>query len=466
MPTSSAHVVALLGVSLLAACVQPSPPAAEREQQATRDTPPTEPSPAAPSQPPAMTRARAYVAVDGVGLHVIDDQGWRRLLEARSSIRDMLVVDGQLLVLSGFGVQRVDADGNAETIAPPHDPFGRLGDPLALASADGRELWVAGALGVARHSGNWQLTPVEASNPTHVDLAVDRGNHPWLLFDSLFRHRDDRWLPVTLDSKPVAVLADPRGEGLLVHAGCDTGARRCVLLRMTADQPATRIELPIGDCPEHDRMAVSRDGTRAVIAGRCGLIRLNLDGDADPQPLGLDDGWPGQPLRGLALDDGGRIWASTHNGVTIVATDNAVNEYPIAKLDDVAGVVGSIVIEAEGPPPPPLTRVRVGGLAGTLVVGQRPNQRPLANVQVELCDRLAPGADLQVDPTRSPCAGVDSIHTTTTDGEGRFKVDDLTIGHHHIGVEIDGRWARARPKALTMRAGMTGDVGKIVVDLD
>jgi hypothetical protein len=437
------------------------------------------------------------VSVDGVGLHILDDHGWRLALATRSSIRDMLLLDGQLLVLSAFGVQRVDAEGHAETIAElDRQTYGQLGEPLALASANDRELWVAGALGVARHSGSWQLTPMDASNPEVIDLALDRASRPWLLFGSLFRHQEDRWHAFELDAtiQPLALLADPRSEALFVLTGCQPERASCQLLRVTADAPPTTLGLaglgladaehahattlglstggvpaglstgglPANECSDYDCMAVSPDGERAVIAGRCGLLRIELDGDPTPQHIGITDGWPGQPLRSLALDASGRVWAGTDNGLTLVSTDGTIESYPLAQLGDIVGPVGPIVIEGNGPPPPKLGRVRIGGLAGTLVTSAKD---PLAKVRLELCGHLPPGA-VEPTPERSPCAGVEPIHTTTTDDEGRFEFTGLQLGRYYFAVEIDGRWASGQPKAFTMRAGMTGNVGRVVVDVE
>jgi hypothetical protein len=257
------RLVVLIGVSL-AACGQPSSPARDREAE---PSPVVAPAPA-PSRTPVPASHRAFVSVDGVGLHLIDDRGWRPLLDARSPIRDLLALDGRLFVLSAFGVQRLD---------------------------------------------------------------------------------------------------------------------------------------------------------------------------------------------------GGRVWVGTNNGVTIVAEDDGIEEYPIARLGELAGAIGPILVEGHGPPAPPLGRARVGGLTGTIVLREGEATRPLANARVELCNRLPPGPELVPDPTRSPCAGVDSIHALTTDAEGRFEVEGLPIDHYYFGVEIEGRWARGQPKALNMRAGMSGNVGKVFV---
>jgi hypothetical protein len=463
MSTSSHHLAALTVCGLLAACVQPSAPSKDDSpvKRSDKPAPPTTP----PVQPPATASPRAYVSIDGVGLHVLDEKGWRLELETRAPIRDMLQFNGQLFVLSAFGVQQA-AQGQAQTVAKiERDIYSQIGDPLALASGDGLEFWVAGPLGVAHYTGSWQLTPVAASNPTNVDVALDRTGVPYLLFGSLFRQQGGSWQAHADASitTALALLPDPRNDAMLVHGGCQADLRTCVVLRASVDAPAARIELAADECTDYDQIAMSPDATKAVIAGRCGLVRFELVGEPKPVRLGLDAGWPGQPLRSLGLDARGRVWAGSNNSVTIIAADGKIDDYPIAQLGDIAGAVGPLIVEGDGPPPPTLGRERKGNLTGVIVVLEGETKKPLPGVALELCSRLAPAGELPPDPKRSPCAGVPTTHATTTDGEGKFELTSVPIGDYYFGAEIDGQWARGKAKSLTMRAGMNGNVGKVTV---
>jgi hypothetical protein len=472
MTTSAPGLAGLLTcVGLLGACMQPPGERVEPAKSESAKSESAKPEPAKsepthrPAPTPAQAGARAYVGVDGVGLHVLDDRGWRVEFESRAPIRDMLQLDGQLYVLSAFGVQRVTG-GRAQTVAEiERETYSQIGDPIALASADGQTFWVAGPLGVARYAGSWALTPVAATHPTSIDVALDRAGVPHVAFGSLLRYQDASWQAPTNASirDPLALLPDPRSDAMLVHGGCQADLHTCVVLRTTADAPPTRIELEIDACTDYDRMAVSTDGTRAAIAGRCGLLRFELGPDPKPQRLGIADGWPGQPLRSLALDASGRAWAGTDNSLMIITADGAIADFPIGQLGDIAGPIGPLIIEGSGPPPPTLGRARIGDLTGVIVVLDGADKRPLPGVSLELCSRLPPGGELVPDPARSPCDGVESTHTTTTDGDGRFAIASIPIGHYHFGVELDGRWARGEPRALNMRAGMNGNVGKVLV---
>jgi hypothetical protein len=406
MTTSGHAFVGFLGCCLLASCSQPSTPNSEGNKAAE---PATKPAPPIPAQPPPPAIHRAYVGVDGVGLHVLDEKGWRLQVETRAPIRDMLEFNGQLFLLSAFGVEHV-SEGQTRTVAEiERKTYEQIGEPVTLATPDGREFWVAGPLGVARYSsahatgGSWEITPVATSNPTSIDVTVDRIGSPWLVFGSLFRHHGGSWQPLADASitSPRALLPDPRNDVVFVHGGCQADARTCVVWRASADAAATRIELPADECTDYDQMAVNLNGTQAAIAGRCGLVRFELVGDPKPVHLGVDAGWPGQPLHSLALDARGRVWAGTNNSVMIIAADGQIADYPIAQLGDVAGPVGPLLVEGEGPPPPTLGRERTGGLTGVIVVLDGDNKKPLPNGrraragsrQVTLCGRRADPQD-------------------------------------------------------------------------
>ncbi len=66
------------------------------------------------------------------------------------------------------------------------------------------------------------------------------------------------------------------------------------------------------------------------------------------------------------------------------------------------------------------------------------------------------------DASGSACAD-EPVATATTNAEGQVEFADVAIGNYLIAVEIDGRWALGRPRGMTMRAGMTGNLGKVSI---
>ena len=224
-----------------------------------------------------------------------------------------------------------------------------------------------------------------------------------------------QWAPVDPPLRASRIVASADGRTILVHAGCTVDAanskKTCTIVRFIADAP-TRYEFDATGCPDYAQVGVSPNGERAAVAGPCGLVRLPLAApDGDPRRRSADEHeWIGDGPYALAIDDGGRVWTSA--------------------------------------------------------------AAPIPTARVELCVRARPPSIEQrdavtgepiPDPSRSPCAGTELAATATSDGEGRFEAESLPLGNYVIAVELDGRWGTGQPAPMTMRAGMSGDLGKIPV---
>lgn len=451
-----------LAACLVSACNGPATPEAKRE--AAEAAAVTEPSPAA-------LPGLAYINVDGVGVYRLDDHGLHLHVPSRSAIFDMLALDGQIYLLSPSGVQQVAGANQAQTVAEiDRETAAQLGRLVAFGSADGREFWVAGREGVGRFDGAWTITPLAelggGAEQASLDLAVDAAGIPWLQHGAIHLHRDGSWQPLELPGGWIALWPDAGSRAMYLNLGCGGDPASCTLMRRRQGS-AKRYVAPAGDCRELPHLALSSDGSRAVLAGRCGLLRLRLDTPELTSEMlpARADGWTGQPLRSLAIDDRSRVWIGTNDGLTLVDAnpEASVQEFPIAELVEMSGAITGLVVSGEGPPAPTRGQVRTGGLKAMIVTELEGAKQPVAGAKLELCSRLPVGGEHPPDPARSPCAGVEPTHTTVTDAQGTFVIESLPISRYYVGVEIDGRWARGVPKALHMRAGMTGNVGKIVV---
>lgn len=476
------HATAIsFGLALLTSCSgpperaepgRPAAQAAEAPQPESTKTPSPSPATTEAARPPAATGAHAYVNVENVGVHVIDDEGFRLLYAARGPVRDMVEHGGQLLLLSSYAVLRVSPSGEAQTLAEiGKDTYAELGAPRAFGTVDGRSFWVAGAAGVGHFTDTWSITSLASirddTPPRALAIAVDHEGVPWLTWGGLHQHREGRWTTVDASAKlPPSVLglrADIEGQAMLVYGGCAGTPLdgRCTLARERGEE-LTSFEIPATPCADYGWLTLSSNGARAALGSSCGLARLDLSRpDAAPELLSTAAGvWTGQPLRGLAIDDGGRLWAGTNGGLAIVDAAGERSDLPIGQLSDLSGAVTAVLVTGEGPPAPALGRQRKGGLVATLVTTDEGGARvPIANARVELC----PSLTLQPAPNLSPCTGVEPTLEATTSDAGELRVEDIPIGHYYIGVELGDRWRQAVPKALNMRAGMTGNVGKIPV---
>ncbi|PRQ04568.1 hypothetical protein ENSA7_50590 [Enhygromyxa salina] len=374
-------------------------------------------------------------------------------------------------MLSASGVQRVTGANQSQTVAEIDRSIAtQLGSLVALDSLDGRELWVAGHEAVGRFDGTWTITPLaelgDASPAASIDLAIDAAGIPWLQHGPVHRYEQGKWQLLELPTAPLALWPATSSGAMFLHLGCGGEPSTCTLARY-ADGVAKPAVAPAGDCRELPALALSSDGSRAVLGGRCGLLRLRLDTPELTTELlpARAGGWTGQPLRSLAIDDSGRVWVGTNDGLTLVdaGAEASVQEIAIGELVEMSGAITNLIVSGQGPSAPARGQVRTGGLQATIVTEVAGVKQPRVGATVELCSRLPLGGELPPDPTRSPCAGVEPTHVAVTDTNGTFVVESLPISNYYVGVEIDGRWARGVPKALHMRAGMTGNVGKIVV---
>ena len=451
---------------LASACNGPAAP--DSKPDAKPEPAATQPTPAPAAQP-----GLAYLNVDGVGVYRLEDHNLQLHVPSRSPIVDLLRLEGQLYLLSSFGVQQVTGVNQTQAVAELDRPSSaQLGSLVAFGSADGSEFWVAGREGVGRYSdGAWTITPLAeiggGAKPASIDLAVDATGLPWLQLGALHWYRDGSWQALEPGAgSPIALWPDASSRAMYLNFGCSDNPATCTLTRRHGSS-AKNYQTPAGDCRELPKLALSSDGSRAVLGGRCGLLRLRLDTPelTSEMLLARADGWTGQPLRSLGIDDRGRVWVGTNEGLTLVdaGPEASVQEFAVAELTDMSGAVTALIVSGEGPPPPTRGQVRTGGLKATLVTELEGAKLPVAGARVELCSRLPVGGELPPDPARSPCAGVEPTHTAVTDAQGSFVAESLPISNYYVGVEIDGRWARGVPKALHMRAGMTGNVGKLVV---
>lgn len=427
----------------------PPPPAQPTSEQTQAALPPRPP-------PPPLSSGRLWANVRGVGVHVLDARGWRELHSSRQPIVDMARADGELWLLSSFGVSRLDARGQANPLAPLDKPsYMELGAPMALAMR-GREPWVLGASSLGRWGDAWRFVGLaEGSAPTQ--LAVDAQGRAWLGGARLWQLEPggDALTPVE-QPQPVSaplLATNSRGQVVALH-GCQTTsapALDCQLLALDDDAPPPRsLTLP---CRPTQLVLDDTDARSVVIASGCGLVSTELRGDAEP--VVTREGWEDQQALALALDSAGRRWLGTHEGLRMVDTRGVSFDFPLAQLGPMAGAITQVRVEGEGPTPPELGLPRHGGLEGTLV--RAGDRTPLAGAKVQLCTRLAPAPS----PSSSPCVRVGLGLETTTDAQGRFELPKVPLAHYVFGVEVDGRWSQVSAKLLIMRQSMTANVGKL-----
>ena len=165
----------------------------------------------------------------------------------------------------------------------------------------------------------------------------------------------------------------------------------------------------------------------------------------------------GAPVRGLAADDRGRVWAATRYGLAVYdggkwrwrrMADSALPS------NDLAGVA----VLGGGSPLPPARTEPPGGLTFRLV---RASGSALANARVDLC-AAPPGRILRGG--RSPCHGRPLHRVSRTDRTGRVSFGDLPPADYYPAVlpPEDERWLiGVSGRRTRVTAGRRSDIGTL-----
>ena len=453
-----------------------SSPAPEPEPEPEASPPPLlAPRPPLPPRDPGPAPAAdsAYVGVMELGVFVLDAAGWRLHYPYQESIADMAVIDGELFMLTARGVEQIDGQGQAKLVAP-FEPDGH-NLPWRMGAAGADEFWVLGSSETIGHwKGSWEFMPVHPSwgdQPSGgSDIAVDHHGEPWVSWGQVRRRSGEVWTPLDLphgsrDEVLPELVARTRAQTMVVKSYCD--ADTCELLRYRGPEKdqgweVSRVDLPLEGCPEYAFLSVSDNAKYAALGGFCALLRVPLD-DLETEPTRLTHAggtWTGQMPRSLAVDDRGRIWAGTGEGLIVADGAGPATVLPSARLGDFAGDMNRLVVSGEGPPLPELGEERRGTLRARVTLYL--SDEVLANTEVELCS-ASPGPEYTINTEASPCAGVERKWTTTTDAQGRFELSELPLAHYHIVVRVEGVWRNLFPAYYDMRRGETTELGDITV---
>ncbi|GLR00046.1 hybrid sensor histidine kinase/response regulator [Dyella mobilis] len=270
--------------------------------------------------------------------------------------------EGYVWVASGSTLTRYDGMefktvGNA--YSAPTDRVRAL-----LVDTQGR-LWAGGEDGLARYDAanngfvHWHhddKSP-DSLGDDHVEaLAQDRDGSLWVaFFDHGLDHvldgkhfvhlRHDPANPGSLASDKVhALLAEPDGRlWIATAAGVDLRERDGQLRHVPFETEDGKSVNPL------EVFSLVRDGDSLLVGGVRGLFRLGRDGVARRIPLGMSPG----PVMSIALDDTGRVWLGTPNGLVLRDRDGRVYRFASAPLLPHA-LPGEVVLR--------MVRDREGGL--------------------------------------------------------------------------------------------------------
>ena len=437
-----------LGLTGLTACQKRDPGAANNAEDPSRDKADAEPrnatsddqgSNARPTAPPDGDVAEAaYFGILGQGIAKLDDSGWSMLFEDSVTIVSSMFFgpDGTPYVLKLEGLFAI-RDSKLEQIVEFDRSFSSAS---SMAVAKDGSFWAPGFEGVGLYrDGKWtMLNNEEIDSKVHTFLSVTIGADgiPWFhsATDYGFYYRQgESWKKADLsafDSHHLfgGPLASPSGE---VYAS--TGQE---LARL---QPGGIEKITIdstGNLRGHNaHMAYGPDGSILLASTACDLAVVHPDRPDQVRQIN-GDSYDCTHLTSSGLDGQGRAWVSSREGLSVVAADGTVTEYPMGSVPELIGLSTHMMVVGAGPKRlPKAGPVQTGPITGKVLL----DRQPVAGAEIEMC------TSPEVRAATSPCANARVKFAGTTNDKGEFTFDQVPLGDFNIAVKFDIGWRFAKP---------------------
>ncbi len=393
------------------------------------------------------------VGTRGFGVACLSGGALTRWTEAGGALESDFIYaiaacHGRIVVSTGRRLHEFDGANRRLTHWIPESPARQIAcDPTG-------GYWISGGRILAKWTGRTWLSH-------RIDKVLTAARAGWL--DGLTIARNgDLWV---VAGNRIAARFNGR-DWQLFRAGAGLPAR----WRLTAVHAGRNGSLWLA----HDQGLARRDGNGWANVAGPGSAQIIAEDPARALWLGYygritryrNEFWTrfalAAPVRGLAADDSGRIWAATRYGLGVFdggqwrwrrMADSALPS------NDLAGVA---VLGGGSPLPPPRARPP-GGLTFRLV---RASGSPLANARVDLC-AAPPGRILRGG--RSPCQGRPLHRISRTDGSGRISFGSLPPADYYPAVlppERD-RWLFGISGRRTrVTAGRHSDIGTLRLRAD
>lgn len=391
---------------------------------------------------------RVCVGTRGFGVACLAGGAWTRWTEAGGALNSDFVYaiaacHGRIVVSTGRRLHEFDGERRLLTHWTPGGPARRI----ACDPAGG--YWITGGRTLAKWTGRTWLSP-------GIDKVLTAARAGWI--DGLAAARNGNLWVVA--GRRIAARFDG-AEWQLFRAGAGLPAR----WRLTGVHAGRDGSLWLA----HDRGLARRHGGGWNDTAGPGSANVMADGPDGALWLGYfgritryrDEFWTrfalAAPVKGLAADDRGRIWAATRYGLGVYdggkwhwrrMADSAVPS------NDLAGVA---VLGAGAGLPRPLAKPP-GRLAFSLV---RQDGGVLANARVDIC-AAPPGRVLRGG--RSPCHGRPLHRVSRTDATGRVSFGDLPPADYYPAVlpPEEERWLFGDSGRRTrVTAGRHSDIGTL-----
>lgn len=432
-------------------------PVVEAKIEAPPPTPPTPPTPvAAPSAP-----GPAYFAVDRKGVVRLDGGKFTLLAGSPDKLIKGLQVggDGAVWVVGYEDVLRLEGDKFKKVTKAGFRELGSSIDDFAV-TADG-EIWAATFKGVARWDGAaWTVeekAKIGAGDDLLQGIAVDQAGAVFVASThKVHVKRGGAWQDV--DLKKAGQTRELFIEGARLAPDQSVYVLASAALLRVGPTPDVVVTVPLGkdSIPSFGGLSVSSNG--AVAAKNLDdVIGMPAGGAARTWSSRNEKDFRADNIRGVGVDDGGRVWVGSDTGVSVLGPGDAKTEWPAGSVPELIGEVEQIVIVGAGPTELPASgAVRKGGLTGKLVR----DGSPLAGVEVEICP--SPGMIF----SKSPCADANTRFAGKADDKGVWTFNDVPLGTYGIAVKVEDKWQITYGHSLGngMKEGQVFDAGSISLD--
>lgn len=410
---------------------------------------------------PAGAAGPAYFAVDKKGVVRLDRGKFTVLAGSPDKLIKGLQIggDGALWVVGFEDLMKLEGDKFKRVTKAGYSELGSSIDDFAV-TADGK-VWAATFKGVGMWDGaKWSVeekATIGAGEDLLQGIAVDQAGNVFVASTHKVHIKSGgAWKD--LDLSKLGQTRELFFEG--VRLGPDQSVyalASSTLMRVGPGVDAVvGVKLGSDVIPSFAGLSVSQNGGIAA-KNLNDVIGMPAGGAARTWSSRNGKDFRGDNVRGVGIDDSGRVWVGSDSGVSVLGPGDAKTEWPAGSVPELIGQVEGIVVVGSGPSALPVSgAVRTGGLTGKLLR----DGSPLAGVDVEIC----PSPSMIF--SESPCADAVTKFAGKADDKGVWTFNDVPLGTYGIAVKIDDKWQITFGHSLGegMKEGQVFDTGSIPLD--
>jgi hypothetical protein len=392
-----------------------------------------------------------YLAVKGSGVVMLDGGAVKMVQPIQYMVKGLTAAsDGSVWVAAIDGVYRIERDKSTEVNSDGVD---------AVAPVSAKDAWALSYDGVSHYDGSsWakeDKAALGAGDALLRDIAVADDGAVWVVASSSVHRKKKGGAWEKVDLSKATGPGDPffervvRGPAGSVYLSYMKG-----LLVKTGEewQP---LQGDFGFGAPRDISVATQGRVGAVSGMDDGFI---VEAAGTKKLSAASTGIKAKRFESLALDDAGRIWLATDNGLAVIdASGKLARQWEPGTLPGLEGAVTRLVVLGAGPTDLPA----VGAAETGTVVGKvTKDGSPITSAKVEIC------ASPSMIITTTPCGEAPFKKDTQTDATGKFTLTEVPIGSYGFAIQAGGQWVITIGSecCTKMKKGQEYDVGTIKLD--